>query len=55
MQKQSLQFVSMLILLAIVATFNYNFFSALSFTGVTLLNLLVVVSVAYFCEFFCSS
>jgi len=52
MQKQSLQFVSMLILLAIVTAFNYNFFSALGLTGVTLLNLLVVVSAAYFCEFF---
>lgn len=52
MQKQSLQFVSMLIFLAIVTAFNYNFFSALGLAGVTLLNLLVVVSAAYFCEFF---
>jgi two-component system sensor histidine kinase KdpD len=52
MQKQSLQFVSMLILLAIVTAFNYNFFSSLGLAGVTLLNLLVVVTAAYFCEFF---
>jgi two-component system, OmpR family, sensor histidine kinase KdpD len=52
MQKQSLQFVSMLILLAIVSAFNYNFFASLGITGVTLLNLLVVVTAAYFCEFF---
>jgi two-component system sensor histidine kinase KdpD len=52
MQKQSLQFVSMLILLAIVTAFNYNFFTSLGITGVTLLNLLAVVTAAYFCEFF---
>ncbi|MEQ1766856.1 MAG: DUF4118 domain-containing protein [Methylotenera sp.] len=52
MLKHSLQFVSMLILLAIVTAFNYNFFSTLSLTGVTLLNLLVVVTAAYFFEFF---
>lgn len=52
MQKQSLQFASMLILLAIVTAFNYNFFSSFGLAGVTLLNLLVVVTAAYFCEFF---
>jgi two-component system sensor histidine kinase KdpD len=52
MQKQSLQLISMLILLAIVTAFNYNFFTSLGITGVTLLNLLVVVTAAYFCEFF---
>ncbi len=52
MQKQGLQLLSMLVLLAIVAAFNYNFFASLGITGVTLLNLLVVVTAAYFCEFF---
>ena len=52
MQKQSLQFLSMLVLLAITTVFNFNFFSTLGLTGVTLLNLLVVVTGAYFCEFF---
>ncbi len=52
MQKQSLQLLSMLVLLAIVTAFNYSFFDSLGITGVTLLNLLVVVTAAYFCEFF---
>lgn len=52
MQKQSLQLLGMLVLLAIVTAFNYNFFTSLGMTGVTLLNLLVVVTAAYFCEFF---
>ena len=56
MQKQSLQFssiqfLSMLVLLTIVTAINYNFFSALGITGVTLLSLLVVVTAAYCCEF----
>lgn len=51
MQKQCLQFLSMLILLTIVTAVNYNFFSTLGITGITLLNLLVVVTAAYFCEF----
>ena len=52
MQKQSLQFLSMLIVLAIVTAFNYNFFNSFDITVVTLLYLLVVVFTAYFCEFF---
>jgi two-component system sensor histidine kinase KdpD len=52
MQKQGLQLFSMLVLLAIVTAFNYNFFTSLGMTGVTLSNLLVVVTAAYFCEFF---
>jgi two-component system sensor histidine kinase KdpD len=57
MQKQGLQLLSMLVLLAIVTAFNVNFFTSLEvtglgITGVTLLNLLVVVTAAYFCEFF---
>ncbi|MDI1299410.1 DUF4118 domain-containing protein [Methylotenera sp.] len=52
MQKQGLQLLGMLVLLAIVTAFNYNFFASLGITGVTLLNLLVVVTAAYFCEFF---
>jgi two-component system, OmpR family, sensor histidine kinase KdpD len=55
MQKQSLQLLSMLGFLAIVTVVNYNFFSALSITGVTLLNLLVVVTAAYYCEFIVAS
>jgi two-component system sensor histidine kinase KdpD len=55
MQKQSLQFLSMAVLLAIVTTVNYNFFSSLGITGITLLNLLVVVVAAYFCEFIVAS
>ncbi len=52
MQKQGLQLLSMLVLLAMVTAFNYNFFITLGITGVTLTNLLVVVTAAYFCEFF---
>ena len=52
MRNQSLQFFSMLVLLAIITAFNHNFFSSLGLAGVTLLNLLVVVAGAYFCEFF---
>jgi len=52
MQKQGLQLLSMLVLLAIATACNYNFFASLGITGVTLLNLLVVVTAAYFCEFF---
>ncbi|HSI24196.1 MAG TPA: DUF4118 domain-containing protein, partial [Methylotenera sp.] len=51
MQKQSLQFLSMLVLLTVVTAINYNFFSRLGITGVTLLSLLVVVTAAYCCEF----
>ena len=56
MQKQglqllSLQLISMLVLLTITTLVNYQFFPALSITGVTLLNLLVVVTAAYFCDF----
>jgi two-component system sensor histidine kinase KdpD len=52
MQKQSLQLLSMFVLLAIATVTNYNFFSTLGLAGVTLLNLLVVVAAAYYCEFF---
>lgn len=52
MQKQSLEFLCMFILLAVMTAFNYNFFTSLGITGVTLLNLLAVVAAAYFCEFF---
>ncbi len=55
MQKQGLQLLSMLVLLAIATVINYNFFSALGVTGVTLLNLLVVVTAAYCCEFIVAS
>jgi two-component system sensor histidine kinase KdpD len=41
----------MLVLLAITTVINYNFFSTLGITGVTLLSLLVVVTAAYCCEF----
>ncbi len=51
MQKQGLQLFSMLVVLTIVTLVNYNFFPALSITGVTLLNLLVVVTAAYCCDF----
>jgi two-component system sensor histidine kinase KdpD len=51
MQKLSLQLLGMFILMAITTTINYAFFSALGMTGVTLLYLLVVVTVAYFFEF----
>ncbi len=51
MQKLSLQILSMSVLLAIVTVVNYIHFSTLSITGVTLLNLLVVVTAAYCCEF----
>ena len=57
MQKQGLQLFSMLVLLAMVTAFNYKLFTSLEITGlgitgVTLTNLLVVVTAAYFCEFF---
>ncbi len=55
MQKQSLQLLSMLVLLAITTVVNHNFFSALGITGGTLLYLLVVVTAAYFCEFIVAS
>jgi two-component system sensor histidine kinase KdpD len=55
MQKQCLQLLSMLILLAITTVINYNFFSTLGITGVTLLSLLVVVTAAYCCEFIVAS
>ncbi|NOT15461.1 MAG: DUF4118 domain-containing protein [Methylotenera sp.] len=51
MQKNSLQFMGMLVLLVITTIFNYAFFNTLGITGVTLLNLLVVVVAAYFCDF----
>ena len=51
MQKQCLQLLSMLILLAIITAINYNFFVNLGITGITLLYLLAVVAAAYFCEF----
>lgn len=55
MQKMSLQLLGMLVLLAIVTVVNYIFFSSLGITGVTLLNLLVVVTAAYCCEFIVAS
>ncbi len=55
MQKQCLQLLSMLILLSIVTAVNYNYFSTLGISGITLLNLLVVVVAAYFCEFLVAS
>ncbi|HSI43523.1 MAG TPA: DUF4118 domain-containing protein [Methylotenera sp.] len=55
MQKQCLQLLGMAVLLAIVTAVNYNFFSSLGITGITLLNLLVVVVAAYFCEFIVAS
>ncbi len=55
MQKQSLQLMSMLVLLAITTAINYSFFDALGITSVTLLYLLVVVTAAYFCEFIVAS
>ena len=55
MQKQSLQLLSMLVLLAITTVANNNFFSFLGITGVTLLYLLVAVTAAYFCEFIVAS
>jgi two-component system sensor histidine kinase KdpD len=55
MQKQSLQLMSMLVLLAITTAINYSFFGALGITGVTLLYLLVVVTAAYFCAFIVAS
>jgi two-component system, OmpR family, sensor histidine kinase KdpD len=55
MQKQWLQLLFMLVLLTIATTINYNFFSTLGITGVTLLNLLVVVTAAYYCEFIVAS
>ena len=51
MQKHSLQFLAMLVLLAIITVINYHLFSTLGETGVTLLYLLVVVAAAYFYEF----
>jgi two-component system, OmpR family, sensor histidine kinase KdpD len=55
MQKMSLQLLGMLVLLTIVTVANYIFFSSLGITGVTLLNLLVVVTAAYCCEFIVAS
>ncbi len=52
MQKLSLHFLSMLVLLVIVTVINNYFFNTLGTTGVTLLNLLVVVTTAYYCEFY---
>lgn len=55
MQKQSLQLMSIVILLAITTAINDYFFSVLGMTGVTLLYLLAVVTAAYFCEFIVAS
>ena len=55
MQKQSLQLMSMLILLALTTAINDYFFSVLGITGITLLYLLVVVTAAYFWEFIVAS
>jgi two-component system, OmpR family, sensor histidine kinase KdpD len=60
MQKSSLhlyalQFLAMLVLLAITTAINYSSFSSLGITSVTLLYLLVVVTAAYCCEFLVAS
>ena len=55
LQLSSIQLLSVLILLAATTFINHYFFSALGITGVTLLYLLVVVTAAYFCEFFVAS
>ena len=52
MQKQILPLLSMSVLLALINAINYPFFNALGITGVTLINLLVVVIAAYCCNFF---
>ena len=51
MQKQILQLLSMSVLLMLMTAVNYQFFSTLGIAGVTLLNLLVVVTAAYCCDF----
>lgn len=50
MKNPAWQFLAMLVLLCITTLFNYHFFSTLSLTGVTLIYLLAVVSIAYSCE-----
>jgi two-component system, OmpR family, sensor histidine kinase KdpD len=55
MQKISLQLLGMLVLLTIVTVVNAVFFNTLGITGVTLLNLLVVVTAAYYCKFIVAS
>lgn len=52
MQKQIMPLLSMSALLALINAVNYPFFNALGITGVTLINLLVVVIAAYCCNFF---
>jgi len=52
MQKQILPLLSMSVLLAFINAINYPFFHTLGITGVTLINLLVVVIAAYCCNFF---
>ena len=52
MQKQIMPLLSMSALLALINAINYPFFNALGITGVTLINLLVVVIAAYCCNFF---
>lgn len=51
MQKMTLQFLFMLVLLGITTAININFNSTLGITGVTLMYLLAVVTVAYSLEF----
>ncbi len=51
MQKQILPLLCISVLLTLITVINDHFFDALSITGVTLINLLVVVSAAYWCDF----
>ena len=51
MQKQILPLLCISVLLTLVTVVNFHFFNALSITGVTLLNLLVVITAAYWCDF----
>ncbi|PPC88036.1 MAG: hypothetical protein CTY37_02150, partial [Methylotenera sp.] len=51
MQKQILPLLCISVLLTLVTVISFQFFNALSITGVTLLNLLVVITAAYWCDF----
>ncbi|PPD51892.1 MAG: hypothetical protein CTY10_09900 [Methylotenera sp.] len=51
MQKQILPLLCISVLLTLVTVISFQFFNALSITGVTLLNLLVVMTAAYWCDF----
>lgn len=51
MSKQILPLLCISVLLTLLTVVNFHFFNALSITGVTLLNLLLVITAAYWCDF----